>query len=233
MATMLEHSSTIKSLEPDTQFVIPAATVWSNPSHITCKGDDFPPEDLRTKQGSEKTANLLLNQELRPQVEPKSRPRRGSKIQPSQDAVSPERARYLERNRIAANKCRLKKKQEREEIQRMLQKETAKRNALLAEVKKLKEETWRLKNGVFAHAKCGDHRINLQLTKMTQQLLEKSSLLCPSVLDITFSDTSDGGMKTDEEGLKTNLSTVSPASSVDDTATCAEIFNCYIDLPNM
>ncbi|KAJ5981346.1 hypothetical protein N7522_013767 [Penicillium canescens] len=179
MATMLEHPSTIKSLEPDTQFVIPAATVWSNPSHITCKGDDFPPEALHTKQGSEKTANLPLNQELRPQVEPKSRPRRGSKIQPSQDAVSPERARYLERNRIAANKCRLKKKQECEEIQRMLQKETAKRNALLAEVKKLKEETWRLKNGVFAHAKCGDHRINLQLTKMTQQLLEKSSLQCP------------------------------------------------------
>jgi hypothetical protein len=233
MATMLEHPSTIKSLEPDTQFVIPAATVWSNPSHITCKEDDFPPEALRTKQGSEKTANLPLDQELRPQVGPKSRPRRGSKIQPSHDAVSPERARYLERNRVAANKCRLKKKQEREEIQRMLQKETAKRNTLLAEVKKLKEETWRLKNGVFAHAKCGDHRINLQLTKMTQKLLEKSSLQCPSVLDITFSDTSEGGMKTDEEGLKTDLSTISPASSVDDTATCAEIFDWYIDLPNM
>src|SRR3954447_5852995 len=68
MATMLEHPSTIKTLEPDAQFVIPAATVWSNPSHITCKEGDFLPEALRTKQGSEKTANLPLNQELRPQV---------------------------------------------------------------------------------------------------------------------------------------------------------------------
>jgi hypothetical protein len=62
---MLEHPSTIKSLEPDTQFVIPAATVWSNPSRITCKEDGFPLEALCTKQGSEKAANLPLNQELR------------------------------------------------------------------------------------------------------------------------------------------------------------------------
>lgn len=226
MGTILEHPSTIQPLEPDTQFVIPAATVWSNPSHITCKEDDLLPEALRAKQGSEKTVNLPLNQELGPQVGPKKR-RRGSKIQPPQD-VSPERARYLERNRIDANKCRLKKKQEREEIQRMLQKEIAKRNTLLAEVKNLKEETWRLKNGVFAHAKCGDHRINLQLTKMTQKLLETSSLQClsSSVSDITSSDRS-------EQGLKTDLSTASPASLVDNTSTCAEIFDCYIDLPNM
>lgn len=222
MATMLEHPSTIRSLEPDTQFVIPAATVWSNPSHITCKEDDLLSEALRTKQVSEKAANLQLNQELRSQVGPNKR-RRGSK--PLQD-VSPERARYLERNRIAANKCRLKKKQEREEIQRMLQKEMDKRNTLLAEVKKLKEETWRLKNGVFAHAKCGDHRINLQLTKMTQKLLESRSLQClsSSVSDITSSDRS-------EEGLKTDLSTASPAPVMDDTSTCAEIFDCYVDLP--
>jgi hypothetical protein len=36
---------------------------------------------------------------------------------------------------------------------------------LLAEVNGLKEEVWQLTNRVFAHAKFGDHRINLQPTE--------------------------------------------------------------------
>lgn len=218
---MLEHPSTITLLEPDTQFVIPAATVWSNSSNITCKEEDFLFEALRNKNDNENAANHPLNQDSRLQVGPKMR-RRGSKVQGPQDVVSPQRARYLERNRVAASKCRLKKKQELEEIQRALNKETTKRNTLLAEVNKLKEEIWQLKNRVFAHAKCGDHRINLQLRKMTQKLLESRLLHCPSssVSDITSSDRST------EELMKTELSTASPASlTVDDTVTYAEVFD--------
>lgn len=74
--------------------------------------------------------------------------RRGSKTQHSQEAVTPGRgAGYLERNRVAANRCRLKKKQESEEIQRILHRETTKGDTLLAEINKLKEEVWWSKTG--------------------------------------------------------------------------------------
>lgn len=238
MATILEHPSTITPSEPDTQFVIPAATVWSNSSHFTSKEEEPTSKDqvllcqaLRTKQASKTTINIPLNQESRPRVGPNKR-RCGSKVQPPGDVDSPKRARYLERSRVAANKCRLRKKHEQDKMQHALNEATAKRNTLLAEVNKLKEEVWQLKNSVFAHAECGDHRIDLQLSKMTQKLLESSSSQCPSssVSEISSSDGWTG------KGKRTNLSTASPVSlAVDDTVTYPEdtfdVFDCYIDLP--
>ncbi|OQD79044.1 hypothetical protein PENANT_c065G11360 [Penicillium antarcticum] len=217
MPTMLELPITIRSLEPDTQFVNPAATVWPNASHLTRNNDGLLPAALETKQGSKTAVNLPSNPESEPSVEP-NKQRRGSKIQVPQD-VTPERARYLERNRVAANRSRLKKKQQHEQIQHILCKETKKRETLLAEVNKLREEIWRLKNGVFAHARCGDHQINLQLAKMTQNILG-SSLLRPSGFDRPEKASSD-------------LPIASPAFLVRDTVTCAELFDCRIDLPDM
>ncbi|KAJ5320051.1 hypothetical protein PENANT_c025G10678 [Penicillium antarcticum] len=218
MTTMLEAPITIQYLEPDTQFVNPAAIVWSNASHITCNKDGLLAEPLKPDQGSKATTNSPSSPELKPHVG-LNRQRRGSKLQSHKEGLTPERARYLERNRVAANKCRLKKKQECEKIQHILDRETTKRETLLAEAKELKEEVWQLKNMVFAHARCGDEQINRQLTKMTQNVLKSSSLQCSAL------------SRPEEKDL--DLSIASP-SLVHDTVTCAEFFDdSYIDLPDV
>jgi hypothetical protein len=84
----------------------------------------------------------------------------------------------------------------------------------------------------FCPAKCGDHRINLQLTEMTRKLLlESSSLRRPSssLSNILFSDGSMG------EGTATALSTASPVSLAADGTVARpknspNAFDCYFNL---
>lgn len=85
--------------------------------------------------------------------------------------VSPERAKHLERNRIAANKCRERKKRENRQIERRLSDEVDKKEILLAQLHGLQDEVWELKNLIFQHAGCDDHHINRQLSQMTQSVL--------------------------------------------------------------
>ncbi|KAJ5473455.1 transcriptional regulator family: bZIP [Penicillium sp. IBT 31633x] len=91
--------------------------------------------------------------------------------QSSPHGVNPERAKHLERNRIAANKCRERKKREHKQIERRLSDETEKKDLLIAQLNCLREEVWDLKNIIFQHAECEDHQINMQLAKMTQTVL--------------------------------------------------------------
>jgi hypothetical protein len=182
MATILEQPSTITLSESDSQFVIPADTVWSNSSHFISKQYQLLSQPLHANFGGENTGSLLLKQVFRPEVGPSKR-RRCSKAQSPGDIFSPERARYLERNRVASNKCRLRKKHEQLKIQHALDDATSKPNALLAEVNRLKEEVWQLKSRVLAHAKCGDRRINLQLMEMRQKYY-KSRARCDVNLHI-------------------------------------------------
>ncbi|KAJ5498144.1 hypothetical protein PEX1_075190 [Penicillium expansum] len=94
-----------------------------------------------------------------------------SPTSPSQP-VSPGRAKHLERNRVAANKCRERKKREHKQIERRLTDETEKKDILLAQLNCLREEVWDLKNLIFQHAECQDHQINHQLARMTQTVLQ-------------------------------------------------------------
>ncbi|KAJ9483194.1 hypothetical protein VN97_g10220 [Penicillium thymicola] len=91
--------------------------------------------------------------------------------------ISPKRAKHLERNRIAANKCRERKKLEHKQIERRLSDETEKKDLLLAQLKCLREELWGLKNLIFQHARCDDHQVNAHLAKMTQTVLGSQNFL--------------------------------------------------------
>lgn len=116
-------------------------------------------------------------------VQPVQRTRRSStKSRKQNEDISPERAKHLERNRISANKCRMKKKKEHARMESLLNTETAKRDSLLSEVGLLKDELWYLKNMIFEHATCEHQSINNQLAKMTQTVLESGpgQLKCPS-----------------------------------------------------
>ncbi|KAJ5543250.1 hypothetical protein N7535_005680 [Penicillium sp. DV-2018c] len=97
--------------------------------------------------------------------------------------ITPERAKHLERNRIAANKCRERKKREHKQIERRLSDETEKKDLLIAQLNCLREEIWDLKNLIFQHAKCDDQRINEQLAKMTDAVLTRSSFSSTSSPD--------------------------------------------------
>ncbi|KAJ5346843.1 uncharacterized protein N7506_000096 [Penicillium brevicompactum] len=108
-------------------------------------------------------------------------------------SVAQSGAKHLERNRIAASRCRERKKREYEQIERRLSDETEKKELLLAQLNCLKEEVWDLKNIIFQHAECEDHRINVQLAKMTQTVLNNQSMQEPSI-----SPTSSNGSYSDE-----------------------------------
>lgn len=134
--------------------------------------------DQRTRTGVDLVRSP--NRASRAQHTPK--PHHSYKNYVSREKVSTERAKHLERNRLAANKCRLKKKEENERTRSILDYETGRREALLAEVTVLKEELWQLKNRIFAHVNCEDHSIQTQLTRMSQDVLEASPCApkCPS-----------------------------------------------------
>lgn len=112
----------------------------------------------------------------------------------SSHSVNPERAKHLERNRIAANKCRERKKREHKQIERRLSDETEKKDLLIAQLNCLREEVWDLKNIIFQHAECEDQQINIQLAKMTQTVLGGDSNLTstsPTFSMGSWSDESD------------------------------------------
>lgn len=192
---------------------------------------------MRDKQKPKTTMKSpYTDTEFKPQPQPATHTRRPSKPQVSRENVSPERAKHLERNRIAANKCRLKKKKEHLQIQSVLNNETAKRDTLLAEVDFLKEEIWHLKNRVFEHAKCDDQQINLQLVRMTQSVLEENpnALPCPSPT-FSVSTCSDGSLVVDG-GMDTNGS-VSATLPMEETPAYEGysdgIFDSFVDVPTM
>lgn len=84
----------------------------------------------------------------------------GSDEQPD-DKVK--RDRYLERNRIAASKCRQKKKEHTKGLESRFKEQSDKKDALMAEFAQLRMEVLGLKSKVLEHAKCGDRLIGRHL----------------------------------------------------------------------
>lgn len=100
-----------------------------------------------------------------------TRRRRSSTKRIPRESVHPERARHLERNRVAADKCRTKKKEDQLKMTQMMEKQSERHEALLSEIHCLRNEIWQLKNDIFAHAECGDGEILRQLQRMAQGIV--------------------------------------------------------------
>lgn len=194
---MLALPSATAQAHPSPEITMPVTLDprLSGSPHVTRSERDSLLKTLRERQPTIKPAGHPPEHEFKPQARPR-KAHHGPGPQISRDTISPERARQLERNRLAANKCRLKRKREHEQIQGVLEAETARRDILLAEVGALREELWRLKNRVFAHANCDDQHISLQLSQMNQDLLDSSSRRRSSS---SFSDISSCGGS--EEGF--------------------------------
>ncbi|GAB1214425.1 hypothetical protein ATERTT37_003588 [Aspergillus terreus] len=82
------------------------------------------------------------------------------------DEETAKRRRFLERNRLAASKCRQKKKMEAQMLEQKCDKETKRRLSLNRQVRDHREELIDLKGLLLAHAGCGNPAIDRYLAKM-------------------------------------------------------------------
>ncbi|PTU25575.1 hypothetical protein P175DRAFT_0409127, partial [Aspergillus ochraceoroseus IBT 24754] len=80
------------------------------------------------------------------------------------------REKFLERNRVAASKCRRKKKMADEELVRKHDTALAEKQRLTRTVNELRGELLTLKNTVLKHSGCGDEAINLHLSRMVHTI---------------------------------------------------------------
>ncbi|KAJ5630715.1 uncharacterized protein N7484_010815 [Penicillium longicatenatum] len=139
------------------------------------------------------------------------------------------REKQLERNRVAANKCREKRKQEHAKMQNALDIQAARHKNLQAEVGFLKEEIWYLKNELFVHAKCDDQFINSQLDEMASRFTQGAGdpTRCPSP---SFSVSTRSDQSVVDHG------TTSKTAKDGDTARefyGGGLFDSFVDVPNM
>ncbi|KAJ9481656.1 hypothetical protein VN97_g11813 [Penicillium thymicola] len=116
-----------------------------------------------------------------------------------QSSVSdPERVKVRERNRVAANKCRQKKKREHQQIERRLSDENEKKEILLAQLNCLREEVWALKDMIFQHAECEDRQIGLQLARVTWNVLNDPSKCAQPINEATPLPALSSGTSSDD-----------------------------------
>lgn len=83
------------------------------------------------------------------------------------------REKFLERNRLAASKCRQKKKEHTMLLESRFKEQSDKRERLTSEISRLRSEILGLKNEVLRHAQCGDEPIKLHLAQMVKQIAKK------------------------------------------------------------
>lgn len=90
-----------------------------------------------------------------------------------QDQDHAKREKFLERNRVAASKCRQKKKEHTMMLESQYKEQSDKREQLNSEISRLRGEILGLKNEVLRHAQCGDEPIKLHLAQMVKQIANK------------------------------------------------------------
>lgn len=98
-------------------------------------------------------------------------------LSPDLDEESPQqerakRAKFLERNRLAASKCRQKKKEHTQKLEFRYKEQSDKKERLVGEIARLRSEILGLKNEVLKHAQCGDEPIKLHLAQMVKKITD-------------------------------------------------------------
>ncbi|GKZ98171.1 hypothetical protein AnigIFM59636_002404 [Aspergillus niger] len=105
--------------------------------------------------------------------------RRGSSRRPpSQGFEVNERERRkrerFERSRVAANKCRKKKKEHAKQLESRCETVSRENKLLESQADHLRSENLNLKSELLRHSHCGDERIKCHLAKMVKQLSDKT-----------------------------------------------------------
>ncbi|GCB19079.1 transcription factor atf21 [Aspergillus awamori] len=133
-----------------------------------------------------------------PQPAPKRRKTNGTLDSSSPDSgdklgEKAKREKFLERNRLAASKCRLKKKKQTETLRDQFKLLSERKDYLTRYIDALRSEILLYKNYLLEHAQCNDEAISMHLSTMVKNITQQDSL-----------GASD---------LKTDLNTLTPSSS--------------------
>ncbi|KZL67943.1 bZIP transcription factor, partial [Colletotrichum tofieldiae] len=104
---------------------------------------------------------------------PRKKGRKGKA--PAQEEGDGKRDKFLERNRIAASKCRQKKKEWVSDLQETKQGLENQHAQLQMEYNGLVDEVTRMKNELMSHANCNDPNINLWLENEARRFVQISA----------------------------------------------------------
>ncbi|OLN84954.1 Cyclic AMP-dependent transcription factor ATF-2-like protein 1 [Colletotrichum chlorophyti] len=104
---------------------------------------------------------------------PRKKTRKGKAPMPEDDESK--RNKFLERNRVAASKCRQKKKEWVSELQETKQGLESQHAQLQLEYSGLVDEVTRMKNELMSHANCNDPNINLWLESEARRFVQSSA----------------------------------------------------------
>ena len=93
----------------------------------------------------------------------------------SEDEGDPKRSKYLERNRIAASKCRQKKKAWVSDLETQKSELEDTNRVLQRECTDLVEQVTQLKNELMAHAGCADTNIDRWLETEAKRFVQRTT----------------------------------------------------------
>lgn len=139
------------------------------------------------------------------------------------------RAKFLERNRLAASKCRQKKKEHTQQLEHRFKEQSEKKEGLVAEITRLRSEILHLKNEVLKHAQCGDEPIKLHLAQMVKKITDSDGQ--PSVPPETMVDVAENIPTSSSDGPPTPIAVLPTSASAPISAHTASALSFGFDDP--
>ena len=126
------------------------------------EGSAQPSQKRRASSSSESTEESPEQQQPAPK---KRRKNRKSKKMLSETEQEVKRERFLERNRTAASKCRMRKKEMNEELQRNYEALGEENRALYRQLESLRQEIHLTKTALYSHAECKELNVEQWMKK--------------------------------------------------------------------
>ncbi|KAJ5199857.1 bZIP transcription factor bZIP-1 [Penicillium cf. griseofulvum] len=171
--------------------VSPMATGWDKDSAFANSALERDLKNAQVRNGQPTPPPYDEGRDLGLDMESASKRRRVREYKTAAASLSPDlddapherakRAKFLERNRLAASKCRQKKKEHTQLLEFNFKEQSEKKEQLVAEIARLRSEILGLKNEVLKHAQCGDEPIKLHLAQMVKKITDKDG--APSGLE--------------------------------------------------
>ncbi|KAL7915424.1 hypothetical protein GGI35DRAFT_436823 [Trichoderma velutinum] len=175
-------SSKPSKTAPSTASTTATATMMTRTRKAAAQNVDASSSEAQPRTKRQKTASsaqaATIKQELQQEQPPpppapsqkRKLARRGAAAK-KEDAT--QRSKNLERNRIAASKCRQKKKEWVLELEETKSGMELRHNSLRVEYFALLDEVTRIKNQLMAHAACNDPNINFWIEKEALRYVER------------------------------------------------------------
>lgn len=163
LTTLSSNTNSFSNRSPPGQH---AESNWVDQRPINAQlrnGQPTPPEDKDFNIINHDTSSTATATTAAPR--PKQKPRKSQS-----GGGKTRREKSLERNRVAASKCRQKKKEHTAHLESRFKAQWQKKAQLESELSSLRCQILSLKNEVLKHAHCGDGRVGEHLSQMMQQI---------------------------------------------------------------